>query len=82
MSDGHCDHCQVGCQGQEGRTHLGTESQDFLMMWSTGHCPACKERARIVAWLRERAGWAISQATDGDVALEKAATRLESGRMR
>ena len=55
---GHCEHCANGCDG--GTTYGSVErahSGEFpVAFWNTGHCPACAERERIVAWLRDHEG--------------------------
>ncbi len=47
MSD-HCVHCDPLCRGNDKNPHgCGTA------MWDQGECVGCRERAAIVAWLRE-----------------------------
>lgn len=64
MTDGHCDHCDRECPAgfvnYEEPVMPHQNSQGTY--WPTGHCPACKERARIVAWMRAQV--AITSATD------------------
>jgi len=41
----------------EKRMHCGGENQNGpVATWLSGHCPACAERERIVAWLRDHEG--------------------------
>ena len=61
---GHCEHCAEGCQGGTvwvgKHLHLHTNIADptadytWSCVWESGSCPACAERKRIEAWLRDR----------------------------
>lgn len=66
MTDGHCEHCGTCAGRPENRAawpmvHQAPPPPEFpkglpAAKWQSGHCPACAERARIVAHLKQSVG--------------------------
>ena len=62
--NGHCEHCDRDSCYDDGEEHEDGLSWHLTMpedalgstSWQEGFCPACAERERIVAWMRDHEG--------------------------